>query len=71
MERLYAIKLEVPAVVVGLALHQRHLAPWHTADGAIPALANAHVQVARVEAVVVTVQRWKVLDERDGSSHSF
>lgn len=55
--------LKSPVVVAGRPLHQVHLGARHAADGPVPVVSDAHVQVAGVEVLKVLVERHKVLRE--------
>lgn len=57
--------LKSPVVVVGHSLHQVHFGPGHAADGPVPVVPDAHVQISGVEVLEILVEGHKVL-ELDG-----
>ena len=55
-------------MVVRLAVHELEVGAGHAADGPVPAVTNAPVQVARVEALEILVQRHPALQASSESS---
>jgi hypothetical protein len=53
--------LESPAVICRLAFHDVKVGAGQAADGPIPAIADARVEVARVKRLKITVERREVL----------
>ena len=53
--------VERPVVVVRGALHELDLGARHAAYGPVEAVADANVNVARVEALVALIQRHEIL----------
>lgn len=56
-----SFSLKSPVVVVGGSVHQVHLSSWNTADGSVPIVSDAHVEVSGVKVLKVLIKWHKVL----------
>lgn len=67
---LLPCKVERPVVVVRGSLDQGHMRARDSGDRSIPAVSDAHVQIACVKCFKVAVERWKVLSSISGRTAS-
>lgn len=56
-----SFSLKRPVVVEGGSFHQVHFGPRDAADGPVPVVSYAHVEVSGVKVLEILVERHKVL----------
>lgn len=60
-ETPFISSLKSPVVVMGHSLHHVHFGAGNAADGPVPVVPDAHVQVSGVEVLKILVEGYKVL----------